>query len=314
MGMLSGSHNLHLVIVASALVLACSGNDSPTAPDDAGSPPPTSDPATVMGTWQRVANLPLPARAFAATAYRGSIYVVGGLLEEPHDDLRQAVMRYDPSEDRWEILNDLPWFSIEAGLFVVADTMFVVGGRLEVLGAYDPDADSWETRPSLPESRDEAAMGAGGGKIYVVGGKTDDGAPANDETVLVYAVDGQTWTRAAGPSSALRRSAIAAVLFDRLFVIGGFPMLSSGSVDLTAIAEVPVLDLSSDSWTTAPDLPFARFGMAVATLEGRIHVIGGSAFEDDPARSTHVVLGSERPSEISDGIYRGTVVEVFTPS
>jgi N-acetylneuraminic acid mutarotase len=255
-------------------------------------------------------------------------------------------MRYDPTEDRWEILNDLPWLSIEAGLFVVSDTLFVVGGRLEAVGRYNPDTDSWEARPSLPQPRDEAAMGAGDGAIYVVGGATDsDGAPSAEESVLIYDVPRSTWTSVAGPAAVRRRSAAAAVVGDQLFVVGGFPMASTGSVIPTPSPTVPVLNLPSRSWATVADLPFGRWGMSVAALKGRVHVIGGSVLDDDPARSTHVAFdaevggwieapdiltprrnaravalggelyvigGSDRPPEISDGIYRGTVVEVFT--
>lgn len=335
------------LLLTLVLVWGCSGDDNPVTPEG-DIPPPVADTQALSGTWRRVADLPLPSRAFAATAYRGAIYVVGGLQEAPDDMLRQAVMRYHPAEDRWEILNDLPWFAIEAGLFVVSDTMFVVGGRLETVGRYDPATDSWEARPSLPQPRDEAAMGAGEGAIYVVGGNTDSqGAPPANEAVLIYDVSAGTWTYTAGPSAALRRSAAAAVLTDRLFVIGGFPMASTGSAIPNPTPAVPVLDLPSQSWSAVPDLPFGRWGLSAAAVNGRVHVIGGSVLDDDPARSTHVAFdpgagewleapdiptprrnaravaldgalyvlgGSERPPEISDGLYRGTVVEVFTPN
>jgi hypothetical protein len=56
----------------------------------------------------------------------------------------------------------------------------------------------------------------------------------------------------------------------KLYVIGGFD--SAG----TALADVQIYDVASDSWSTGTSMPAARANAYAATVNGRIYVLGGT--------------------------------------
>src|SRR5690606_30195116 len=58
----------------------------------------------------------------------------------------------------------------------------------------------------------------------------------------------------------------------KLYLVGGFRGATFDPIDA-----VWIYDIAAGTWTAGPPLPTARGAMAVAVLNGKIHVIGGNA-------------------------------------
>ncbi|MHB9071403.1 MAG: Kelch repeat-containing protein [Sedimentisphaerales bacterium] len=83
--------------------------------------------------WKECAPLPGPAREFPAVAACGNyIYVLGGVIlqkEQPTMTVLQDTYRYDPVNDRWKKLSDLPCGGYAWSAAAVNDKYVLVAGR-----------------------------------------------------------------------------------------------------------------------------------------------------------------------------------------
>ncbi len=332
------------VLVTCAVILACGESSDPAAPGG-DQPPSVPDPPAEQGSWTTATSLPIPVGGFAAAAYRGMIYVGGGIV--PGQDDARPFLRYDPSLDAWETLEDLPSASVRPHLAVASDTLFLIIGDTEriALLAYDPGSGSWSDRAPPPEHRDGAAVATAAGKIYLIGGEVVGGGFSFEEpdSVLVYHVSSGQWSRVAGSRTAnARRRGAAVSVLNQLFVLSGLDLREPLT---TAAIAVDALDVPSGEWNRAADMPVSRFEPAVALLEGRIHVLGGTTrpeLDTDTPRDNHHVFDpvegvwSEAPAiptgrrgagavalngrlyvfggtdRQPNNVFTGTVVEVYT--
>ncbi len=104
------------------------------------------------------------------------------------------------------------------------------------------------------------------------------------------------WTTMA-PAPSKRTEVAAAVLNDKIYLVGGFNEPTLSNIARLAVSDaVEVYDPRSDGWTTAAPLPTRLHHTATAVLGGRLYVIGGfttgflslwnpvnSAYRYDPA-------------------------------
>lgn len=120
-------------------------------------PTDESPPTEVIGSWERVTDLPEAIGFMGATAYQGKIYAIAG----GRRDIRQAsdrAYRLDPASGRWERLPDLPMAAFSPSVFVLDDRLFVAGGSLtnRNVTAYDEVYEwieatmSWRLHSRLP--------------------------------------------------------------------------------------------------------------------------------------------------------------------
>jgi N-acetylneuraminic acid mutarotase len=107
--------------------------------------------------------------------------------------------------------------------------------------------------------------------VFVLGGFGPTAEPM--ATVEVYDPSTNTWELRA-PLPVPTHHAAAAVVGNRLFIVGGF---TGGRVSWTPLADVYEYDAARNSWTPRDPLPAARGGLAVAALGGRLHALGGAA-------------------------------------
>lgn len=129
---------------------------------------------------------------------------------------------------------------------------------------------TWSSAPPLRLGRAAHAVVATPTAIYALGGTGASGKPVLD----VERFDGKEWSVVSKlPAEGLNAPA-AAVLEDRIYLIGGF-----GTTSNVPVSEVRVLELPNLEWSTAPPLPRPRGGHAAAVLDERIHVIGGGNAE-----------------------------------
>ncbi len=144
----------------------------------------------------------------------------------------------------------------------------------------------WRQLPDMPEPRAAFAAVAFEDRIYVVGGENADGVL---DSVLRFDASSTTWTKLSSKPTAVT-DVRAVALGGKLYVPGG--RLSDDPTDVTDRFER--YDLRAEQWETLPALPAPRSGYALATLDGRLYVIGGwdgstfrrEVFEYDPERES----------------------------
>ena len=88
----------------------------------------------------------------------------------------------------------------------------------------------------------------------------------------IFDPETKTWT--SGPAMPTARlHAGAAVIGDRLYVVGGMPAVRGGIPPRYSTLEI--YDPIENTWTTGPPMPSARDGRATAVIENRLCVVGG---------------------------------------
>src|SRR6185503_12649524 len=103
-----------------------------------------------------------------------SLYAVGGRRLSP-DKNSAALERYDPADDRWERLPDMPTPRGGLGAAIAGGHLFAVGGETptEALGkveSYSIAKERWSTAPPLRIPRHGVAVAALDGSLYALGG------------------------------------------------------------------------------------------------------------------------------------------------
>jgi N-acetylneuraminic acid mutarotase len=82
--------------------------------------------------WRGAAPLPTGRSGVAAVALDGWIYLFGGETFDPGDERTfDAAERYDPQDDRWEVLPPMPSTRHGLGAAVVGSDIYVVSGGPE---------------------------------------------------------------------------------------------------------------------------------------------------------------------------------------
>ncbi len=129
----------------------------------------------------------------------------------------------------------------------------------------------WSSLTPMPSARQEVAVAAWRGEIWVIGGFGGSAEPT--ATVESYNPTHNVWeTRAALPVPV--HHAAAAVVNDRLFVVGGY---TGGRMRWTPLPSVYEFVAERNAWEARAPMPTPRGGLAVAALDGRLHALGGSA-------------------------------------
>jgi N-acetylneuraminic acid mutarotase len=220
----------------------------------------------------------------AAAAVAGKIYVIGGFQEPTLSNLKdlaisQAVEEYDPASDRWSTKAPLPVGLHHAGIGVVKDKLYVIGGftksflsvwhPVDTVYEYDPGADTWTPHRSMPTARGALAVADMGGTLLTIGGYDGEN---NSAAVEAYDPAHDTWT-ARAPLPTPRDHLAAATIGGRVYAIGG--RLDRDYARNLAVTEV--YDPATDRWSRAADLPTARSGITAGVVDGTIYVLGGES-------------------------------------
>ena len=260
-----GKRRLVAVAVAAALLPACNGGD------DAGGGGPARGRAAPTA-----AELPVPRTEVSGVAWRGRLLVLGGLTADGGGS--DLVHLYDPERDRWEPGPRLPVRLHHAGLGVLGDRVWVVGGYTNGPGeAWRPVADAhslgpadagWRPEAPLPAGpRGALAVAATGDALVAVGGEAGGKALATTE---VYEARTRAWRR--GPDlEAAREHLAAAAAGGRVYAIAG---RTPGGPNL---ASVESLDPDQTGpWRPEPSVGHPRGGIAAdAVGDTTICVAGG---------------------------------------
>jgi len=196
----------------------------------------------------------------------------------------------------WAESESLPEKRDEPRAAVVAGNVYLAGGieqitdfgdpssvpgveRVEVRSLrkftrFDPRTGEYDELEELPEPLNHIGMVAYDGDIYIVGGHgnlLNGVAPKRD--FYRYSPDSRRWSRLP-PMPTARGAVAAAVIGDRLYVVGGM-------VRGHAVTVAQAYDFGEGTWEDIAPLPEPREHIAGVALDGRLYVIGGRNDDTD---------------------------------
>lgn len=261
-----------MISVSLSMLAACGGGggggDAGATPAPPASPTPLPPPAMPAG-WTRLADLPVGLAKFGVAAATGRLYVAGGY------DTRSSLYIYDIAADRWDTGPAMPQGSDNLAMLAAGDRLYAIGGEARTaVQVLDPATNQWSAGPASPVIRFASAAAVLAGRLHLVGGWNYSNTSSDSlASHGVFDPAAQAWS-AAAPLATARNAAGAAVVGDRLYVVGGrAPGIRAN--DQTSLASVEVYDPASDRWTAAPPLPTARGSLAAVALGGQIYALGG---------------------------------------
>ena len=140
----------------------------------------------------------------------------------------------------------------------------------------------WFTRAPLKIARSHPAIASYKGKIYAFGG----GGPAflSLNSVEIYDPEEDRWYEG-NPMPTARSGAVAAVMGDRIYVIGGGFRKADGKFQFLPLVEIYLPE--KDAWITGPSMIQPHDYPGIALHEKRIYIMGGhhpDATEGGPSR------------------------------
>ncbi len=224
---------------------------------------------------------------------RGTLYVLGGI-----NGIRSAVS-FDNSSGQWraQALPDLIVGRRLCAAAAIEGTLYVVGGgdrgdSLRSAERIDPLVGPWEVLPDMCVPRYGCSAASLAGKLYVVGGSNENLGHLPSYSYLksaeCYIPREERWLRLPDMSVA-RRSCGMASMDGKLYVVGGFCAgKDKGARRILRTAEC--FEPSPGMWLTLPSMSVPRFGCGVASIDGKLYVVGGgvvgggSPLDDDLGR------------------------------
>ena len=229
------------------------------------------DPATDAWTPRRA--MPTPRRELAVAELNGLLYAVGGRSSV----IKSTLEVYDPATDSWSAKTSLPSPRSGLGVAAVGGVLIAIGGddylgnTLTDVETYDLATDHWSAGTSMLSQR--AAMGVAvvNGIVYAIGGRLDPTSGQALATVESYDPGTATWTRRA-PMPTARWGVAVAVFNGKIYAIGG----AVGTAWYGRESDVvEVYDPTTDHWSSASKLDFARYGAVAGVAGGSLYVAGG---------------------------------------
>jgi DNA-binding CsgD family transcriptional regulator len=237
-----------------------------------GSVPAAGPTATPAPNWRSFADMPTPRSGLAVVAYENQLYAVAGKTSEAVTGILE---RYSPDSDTWEQLSPKPVAVHQVAAAVVGGLVYVPGGLTHseeltsILEVYDPRLDEWTQRASLPIAVSSYALLAYEGRLYLFGGW--DGEKYLD-SVFQYDPSLDSWAEMT-PMPTRRADMAAVVAGGKIYVLGGINEL--GALETNEIYQPDREGEAETPWSSAQDMPDARYGMGAASLADIIQVIGG---------------------------------------
>lgn len=244
------------------------------------------------------------------------------------------------AQTKWVKLAPFPEPAEEISGVAAAGKLYVFAGLAPVwtpmgmVYEYDPATDKWTKKKPMALASHHVAFASYQGKIYAFGGFVlpRSGPPAWVPINNAWQYDPQndSW-KALAPLPTRRGSAVAAVVGDKIYVIGGVTT-PTGAEDQgisptrpqLCLGTVEEYDPAANTWRERTPMPTPRNHAAVGVVNGRIYVIGGrvgAAFiglasdisvveEYDPAADTWGAPRARMPtarSAMGVGVYGGRI-------
>lgn len=225
------------------------------------------------------AALPVGITSFGAARHGDRVYVLGGWMGEPHayDAAHQAdafMFAELRAGAEWIAADGLGRAQSTALVATDAGVVAIGGLRahnatgadaelesLDRVARFDPSTGKWRDLVALPEPRSSHDAVLVDGELWVVGGwRIDRKGVSRWHTTALHrpANDPEAkWTSVEVPYE--RRAHAVVGLRGKLVLVGG--MTPAGPT-----TDVEVLDVATNTWSSAPDLPGVGFGVAAVAL------------------------------------------------
>ncbi|XP_043473536.1 ring canal kelch homolog [Leptopilina heterotoma] len=183
----------------------------------------------------------------------------------------RSVECYDFKKERWYQVSELPTRRCRAGLSVLGDRVYAVGGfngslRVRTVDVYDASADNWQACPGMEARRSTLGVAVLGNCIYAVGGF--DGSTGLN-SAEVYDPRSHEW-RMIAPMSTRRSSVGVGVVKGMLYAVGGYDGASR-----QCLSSVECYNPEKDQWKPVPSMSARRSGAGVGVLDGILYAVGG---------------------------------------
>jgi len=197
------------------------------------------------------------------------VEMAGTLAEIARHTLKGEYRRYDPRNDAWTRLADLPAARDHAMMAALAGKIYFFGGNSVPLRQpsrstwrFDPDTASWAALPDMPAARAAGGAAALGDHIYVAGGGRD--------VIDRYTPATNTWASIPTIETLQRDHANVVAYRDEIWVLGG-------RLDGDNLASVLIYDPRSGTTRQGPRMREGRSGFAVAQIGGVLVAAGGES-------------------------------------
>lgn len=259
---------------------------------------PLSDACEIDLSLQTVRKLPpIPkplknavAISHASTSAHGSIFVLGGVVDEASSGNPSTVWQFDPSSDQWtEHQVAIPINLTGFAALRYDDAFWILGGSRnkqfnESIFHWWGDESVLAPLPKvqLPTNRRDFGCGVIEQEFYLIGGVDQQGQPVSQ--VDVFDAKRRTWRVAASPSTTRLFPQVASN--DKsLFIFGDY---TSDQGQLQSALTLEAYDKSKDQWTTLSDsLPQLSADTRLLSLQGRLLFFGVAP--SNPAQSQLVI-------------------------
>ena len=192
--------------------------------------------------WMEAAPLPAERQELYADVRNDRIYTLGG-LSEGAQNVSDDFLEFDAARDVWTELSPLPEARHHIAVAIVENQLYGIGGF--VVGF-----PSWEAQ----------------------------------NTVFVYDFNTEEWAEST-PLPQPRGEHTSVVVDGKIYVIGGRYKRTPGSANFNDhfdTSSMVVFDPVTEVWSSAPDIPTARNSHATAVIDGKIYVVGGRQFTEQP--------------------------------
>lgn len=209
---------------------------------------------TDSGSPTKYANIPQMVTSFGAAIVGDELYIYGGHTGRAHTYYREAqantLRRLDLKSGKWKSLGEGPHLQ---GLAMVGhrDKLYRMGG----FTAKNKDGEAHDLHSQASVSQYDTAT--------------------NKWSVIT-------------PMPEPRSSFDAAVLGDRVFVIGGWQMQGGSESKWSKTAYSLHLSSKNPKWEALPKPPFQRRALSVAAHDGKIYAIGGMQKKGGPTTAVDI--------------------------
>jgi N-acetylneuraminic acid mutarotase len=230
-------------------------------------------------SWSTLAPLPTAYPAVenpAVVAHDGKLYVFGGSTAPFSGAVAKAAV-YDPAQDSWTMLADMPTARGGATAQWFENEIYVIGGMnnggesVTTVEKYNPAGNTWSAAPVLQTARDNPGSAVLNGVLYVFGGRTRSGGI--DVQPRLSSVERFTpatgWTY--GTAMPTGRRAMNVVVYDGMALVIGGERTPSGGTYVANEAFNP----ATGEWQLLTDMPVGRHGAVAGAIDNVIYVAGG---------------------------------------
>jgi N-acetylneuraminic acid mutarotase len=205
----------------------------------------------------------LPATTYSATAqaYKGKIYVIGGV------GTTTAVRVYDPKYNTWASTGFAAMPTGRYGLdsTIIDDKIYCIGGynNLTTNQVYDITNNKWTTLAVMPTGREYLTVDAVGTNIYAIGGS---GSTTYLDTNQCYDTLTNTWTT---------KTVMTAAKYDHTSEVIGTDVYCIAGYTGSAVGTNYKYSTTTDTWTTMKAAT-ARRGACCNNIEDKLYYNHGS--------------------------------------